>query len=248
MQPPSSLSLSTYEQPDNNGPIATPDDVNKAQAMNDTEQITQAEPKKTAPSDVTPVDYSTLLSTDPLAAIQTISQQVAEQVASTVALQVAEQVAAQVAQQAVDTTFTDEMSLQLSTLKDEAELRGALRVFRKEYPDAIAFEPFILKEVANIIENDDDGILAPWDELLAMAYKSFQGKFKDAIKNETIAKPMVPSDKASMPPHIEGSTQRSMPETLPSFTRKQISRMTPAEFAKHEAAIESAMKHGRIKP
>ncbi len=201
-----------------------------------------------------PPDYSAFLATDPLAAIQAISQQVAERVAGTIAEQVAQTVATQAAEKAIESTFTEHMSLQLSTLRDEAELNGHLRVFRKEHPDAVPFEPFIMQEVAKLIEDDDDGVLAPWDELLAMAYTNFQATFKDTLNtinqqqtaDQSSAEAMVAAK--NQPPHMEGSTQRNMPQALPSFTRKQIARMTPAEFSKHEAAIESAMKHGRIRP
>ncbi len=253
MQPPSSLSLSPYLPPETPGVDPAPPAENVAQPSPNPNAGDTPNVGNTITETIDAPDYSALLATDPLAAIQAISQQVAETVAGTIAEQVAQTVATQAVENAIESTFTEHMSLQLSTMRDEAELNGHLRVFRKEHPDAVPFEPFIMQEVARLIDADDDGVLAPWDELLATAYTNFQATFKDTLKQLDTAPAKAPTSGGAVtteasPPHMEGSTQRNMPQALPTYTRKQIARMTPAEFTKHEAAIEAALKHGRIRP
>ncbi|MDH4379091.1 MAG: hypothetical protein QE263_04205 [Vampirovibrionales bacterium] len=143
----------------------------------------------------------------------------------------------------------------LVDMREEAEFKGALRAFRVAHPDAVPFETLIFDEVAKIIRNDDDGVLAPWSELLEQGLQRFQIVFKETLKNnaELLQNPTNNAN-ASQPPipqltssGIEASGSRKAPKPLPSFTRDQIAKMSPAQFAENESAIEEAMRLGRIK-
>jgi len=142
----------------------------------------------------------------------------------------------------------------LLDLREEAEFKGALRAFRAAHPDAVPFETLIFDEVAKTIKSDDDGVLAPWSELLEQGLQRFQLVFQETLKNtpELLkANNKIPSELPSTEEKtavavMEGSGARKMPKALPSFTRAQIAKMSPAQFAENEAAIEEAMRLGRI--
>lgn len=132
----------------------------------------------------------------------------------------------------------------LSTLRDETELRAALRAFWKKHETSREFEPYVMQALEHVIKTDDDGILGPWDELLEKALQVFQSQFKSMVKNHPSLKhQQLPQQSA----HVETSQRRAMPKGAPSFTRKQIANMSSADFAKHESAIEEAMRLGRIR-
>jgi hypothetical protein len=130
----------------------------------------------------------------------------------------------------------------LADLKDQAELRGALNMFRKAHPEFSRFESFILQEVVSLIETDPDGVIDPWDKLLEKAMKNFQRKFQETVNQEAIKR-----DSLSEPPFMEGSANRVIPEPQPAFSRDQIARMSLDEFLKNEAFINEALKNNRIR-
>jgi hypothetical protein len=130
----------------------------------------------------------------------------------------------------------------LSRLKEEAELRGALNVFRRNNPDFARFEPMILQEVVSLIQNDPDGHIDPWDTLLEKAMKNFSQKFQAMLKDGGI-KPEIENQQ---PPFVEGSGNRIPKELPPTFTREQIARMSLDEYLKNEAAIDAALRNQRI--
>jgi hypothetical protein len=142
----------------------------------------------------------------------------------------------------------------LVNMREEAEFKGALRAFRAAYPDAIPFETLIFDEVAKIIHTDEDGVLAPWNELLEQGLQRFQIVFKETLKNSPELLKNNSNDNlgTSTPIYktalavMEGSGARKMPKVLPSFTRDQIAKMSPAQFSENEVAIEEAMRLGRI--
>lgn len=160
-------------------------------------------------------------------------------------------IAADVANELIE----ERLGNQLSTLKDEAELRGALVAFRKMNPDGGEFEPFVLQEVANILQGEqgDDHANDDWQDLLSMGLKAFQSKLRETVSqqhpssdNEEDASKTTEAMLAKTP-FMEGGKARKMPEAMPHFTRQQIAAMSPDEFLKNESAIELAMKHGRIR-
>lgn len=130
----------------------------------------------------------------------------------------------------------------LADLKDQAELRGALNMFRKAHPEFSRFESFILQEVVALIENDPDGVIDPWDKLLEKAMSNFQRKFQETVKQESIKR-----DSLAEPPFVEGAANRVIPEAQPAFSRDQIARMSLDEFLKNEASINEALKNNRIR-
>ncbi|HEY9746601.1 MAG TPA: hypothetical protein V6C99_10330 [Oculatellaceae cyanobacterium] len=129
----------------------------------------------------------------------------------------------------------------LARLKEEAELRGALNLFRKKNEDFARFEPLIMQEVADLIRNDPDGDIAPWDQLLEKGTERFREKFQAmmAEKAETLAS-------SEAPPFLEGSGNRTAREVPPQFTREQIARMSLSEYLQNEAAIDEALRGKRI--
>lgn len=133
----------------------------------------------------------------------------------------------------------------LANLKEEAELRGAMNLFRRKNPDFERFEPFILQEVAALIQNDPDGVIDPWDKLLEKAGENFRKKFAETLKAEVMDKTMKKEEK--QPPYMESAANKALPEQPQSFSREQIDRMSLDEFMKNEAAINDALKNKRIR-
>lgn len=144
----------------------------------------------------------------------------------------------------------DAARMHLADLKEEAELRGAIHAFRKNYPEFDRFEPFILQEVARLIREDADGVHDPWPALLEKAMQHFRGKLSDTLKSAQ--KEDGDSDSASGPspadpPRIETAANRTPSQPMPSFTREQISRMSLEDFLKYEDAINTALQARRIR-
>jgi len=135
----------------------------------------------------------------------------------------------------------------LADLKEEAELRGALHAFRKANPDIGQFEPFILQEVARLIQTDPDGIIDPWHILLEKAKTGFSKNFQDMLESEAMKKRLQPTENTTEPPFMEGAANRVLTEMPPSFTREQIANMSLADFLKHETAINDALANKRIR-
>ncbi|MGE0200343.1 MAG: hypothetical protein AB7P76_05175 [Candidatus Melainabacteria bacterium] len=133
----------------------------------------------------------------------------------------------------------------LSDLKEKAELNGALNVFRKAHPEVAAFEPFILQEVADLIRNDDDGVIAPWHTLLEDGLARFQEKFQTFIRENPDFRSAGQAATGEVP-YMEGASARQASEPEARFTRAQIAGMSLKEFLKNEAAINEALKNNRI--
>ena len=132
----------------------------------------------------------------------------------------------------------------LANLKDEAELKGAMRVIRRDEPDFERFQPFILQEVAKLIENDPDGVLDPWDDLLRKGLKNFKEKFKKTLAENPEL--LLKQQQEAQKPLMEGATPRKPRPRLPSFTREEIAQMSVQEFIQNEQAIEQALRMKRI--
>lgn len=132
----------------------------------------------------------------------------------------------------------------LQNMKEQAELMGALSAFRKQNPEARQFEPFILQEVAELIQNDDDGHIEPWNTLLEKGLAAFRKKFKGALKQNP---ELLAQQAAQTGMQLEGPTNRNLPQATPAFTRDQIAKMSLAEFVANESQINEAMKHNRIR-
>ncbi len=132
----------------------------------------------------------------------------------------------------------------LTDLKEEAELKAAINVFRRTHPEFSQFEPFIMQEVVSLIQNNPESATAPWPTLLENAMNHFKQKFADAIKNTNLQNEATSE---AQPPFMEAASNRSMPEIPPSFTREQIAGMSLNDFLKQEGAINAALKEGRIR-
>jgi len=131
----------------------------------------------------------------------------------------------------------------LADLREEAELRGALNLFRKAHPEFSRFEPFIMQEVVSLLQNDPDGAIDPWDTLLEKGLQKFREKFVQTVQESQATNDGAPED----PPYMETGANRVKPEMAPNFTREQISQMSMQDFLKNEPAINAALKANRIR-
>lgn len=142
-------------------------------------------------------------------------------------------------------------SIHLADLKERAELNGALNVYRKANPEFERFESFILPIVAELIQNDPDGVIDPWQTLFEKAYQQFKDRFKDILKNNPDllqADDLEKNSTSALRPGklMEGSANRILPKEAPGFTREQIARMSLDDFIRNEQAINLALQQGRI--
>lgn len=134
----------------------------------------------------------------------------------------------------------------LQRLKEESELRGALTSFRNAHPDSLRFEPFILQEVAELIQNDASVSSASWSTLLEKGLARFREKFKAALKdNPDLTGQEQPNDGSIG--QMENAGNRKLPKATPAYTRKQIGNMSLPEFIAQEEAINEALKNNRIR-
>lgn len=131
----------------------------------------------------------------------------------------------------------------LLTANEDGQARMAMQQFVKEHPDAEPVMSYILEEVARLIEEDEDGVLAPWNELFNQALENFVMKFQGTLKpsenrspKERPKTPFVEQGKLPM----KGISPRT-------FTRAEIGKMSPEEYLANEAAIQEAYKEKRIK-
>lgn len=119
----------------------------------------------------------------------------------------------------------------------------AMQTFMQQHPDAEPVMNYILEEVARLIEEDDDGVLAPWTDLFNQALANFVTKFQGNLKGAST--PLPP--KEPMNPVVEHGKLPVKSVSPRSFTRDEIGRMSPQEYLANEASIRLAFKEGRIK-
>lgn len=140
----------------------------------------------------------------------------------------------------------------LGDLKEQAELEGALRQFKRAHPEASQFQSFIMEEVAELIKNDPDGVIDPWGELLEKGLQVFEEKFRETIKNNPeLLKSKTDEAKGkesiTKTAFVEGAVSRKPSEEATQFSREQIGKMSLKEFLKNEDLINEALQNGRIR-
>jgi hypothetical protein len=135
----------------------------------------------------------------------------------------------------------------LTTLRDEAELQGVIRMMRMKHPEFLQFQPFILQETAELIKNDKDGVIDPWPVLLEKGMAAFREKFL-AMAREYPERFLMgdETDMAALR-GTEGAANRERTPEPPKFNREQIQRMSLEEFMANEAAINEALRQNRIR-
>ncbi|MEM0952478.1 MAG: hypothetical protein AAGI66_10120 [Cyanobacteria bacterium P01_H01_bin.74] len=152
--------------------------------------------------------------------------------------------------QAIATATVDSSAEKyLADLKEEAELKAAIHGFQKQYPEFERFRPFILQEVAHIIEYDADGHIDPWETLLEKAGKRFQAKLKQELSQSKPSGSAMQTGlmaQATPPPQIESAGAKQPQKAAPAFSRKAIANMSLAEFLANEADIDAALQGKRI--
>jgi hypothetical protein len=138
------------------------------------------------------------------------------------------------------------------SLSEQMALQNALMVAQKTIPEFRQFEPYILKELADLIASDSDGILEPWPIMIEKAVAAFKERFaqmaKDdqALTQELMGK-LAHQSSSAQPISLEASGTRTPVEVKPHFTRKDISSMSMEEFLTNESAINQALKERRVK-
>lgn len=154
------------------------------------------------------------------------------------------------------TRIVDQLAtLHLQNLKEQVELQAALQALRQSQPEFRQFEPFILQELAHLIQSDEDGILDPWPQLLNRATTRFRERFQQLAKQQPeLIKPLLNAAAATQDtppsavyPYLEQPGNRQPLPADPSFSRQQIKRMSLDEFLAQEDAINQAMRQNRIK-
>lgn len=147
----------------------------------------------------------------------------------------------------------EEAEKHLIEMKEMAELQGALRNARKIHPEFRQFEPFILREVAELIANDPDGVIDPWNELLEKGFYRFQEKFQQAVMDNPELVQSLHSASSALPAagaearQLEPAGSRQATAQPPRFSREEIARMSLQEFEAQEAAINEALRQNRIR-
>ena len=128
------------------------------------------------------------------------------------------------------------------TLAESAQIQQTVLALRKHNPEFAQFEPYILQEVAHLIQNDPDGILDPWPVLFDKAMAAFKANFQKIMANQVPEGAKNEPSKAQMEPagNRDGSNKPQR------FTRNQIAQMSLDEYLRNESAIGEALKAGRI--
>lgn len=136
----------------------------------------------------------------------------------------------------------------LDLMREQLELQSALHFARRYQPDFQRFEPFILQELAQLIQQDEDGILDPWPDLLDRAMERFRERFLALLKKdpEKVKELLAPEASFDTKAHKEKASNKKTKTNAPNYTRKQIESMTLEDFIAQEATINQALKDQRI--
>lgn len=142
----------------------------------------------------------------------------------------------------------------LDTMREQIELQSALFFARKHDADFQRFEPYILQELARLIQNDEDGILDPWPDLIERAKDQFRQKFVQLAQSNPhqlqellqVGKSPAGGGTTGTAYQEKATNRRSVVEPG-SFSRKAIASMSMDEFLEQEEAINQALRDQRIR-
>jgi hypothetical protein len=137
----------------------------------------------------------------------------------------------------------------LDLIREQMEMQSAIHFARRYQKDFEKFEPFILQEVAQMIQSDADGILDPWPDLIEQATQRFRTRFVDMLKNNPEEMKQLLKLEGDPTPTVykEKAGKQRSPEVKPSYTRQQIASMSLSDFMSQEASINQALQEKRIK-
>jgi len=130
---------------------------------------------------------------------------------------------------------------------EDGQARMAIDAFLRANPEAAPFMGYVLNEVSEIIQNDDDGVLAPWPELLQQGLQQFSGKIDAQMKGTqggAVAPPVVMPQSPVVEQGKNSGTGAMAPQ---AFSRADIAKMSVDDYIKNEDAIRAAMKAGKIR-
>jgi hypothetical protein len=139
------------------------------------------------------------------------------------------------------------------SLTEQMALQNALLIAQKTIPEFKQFEPYILKELADLITNDEDGVLDPWPVMIDRAVTAFKKRFSQMVEQDPgltaqwLNQENSIENRSAKPTGIEPNGARTQPAVQPQFTRKAISQMSMEEFLANESAINQALKERRVK-
>jgi hypothetical protein len=145
----------------------------------------------------------------------------------------------------------------LDTMREQIELQSAIQFARRYTPDFLRFEPFILQEVAQLISQDEDGVLDPWPDLLERGKEKFKERLKilaaqdpaqaKALLSQVNNEPSTTSNEAAAKLLYQEKAGNRLPTPLDSqFSRKAIEKMSLSEFLNQEEAINKAVRNKKI--
>jgi hypothetical protein len=152
-------------------------------------------------------------------------------------------------QHVVESTVHHSAEQYLTDLKEEMELKAAIHTFSKTRPEFERFRPFILQEVADLIQTDPDGHIDPWESLLNKGMERFQEKFRAQVQQGLFSGGQTGKEgdtTRKTPAVIEPVAMRPPKAPMKAFSRQQIARMSLQDFIQNEADIDQALREGRI--
>lgn len=135
---------------------------------------------------------------------------------------------------------------ELQLMREEIELKSALRQARQKHPEFKDFESYVLQEIVSLLDEDAELDKLPWDDVLDKGFERLQQKFKSAV-HKNPEQFTVDSKQEVKKAYMEGQASRKPQPMLPSFSRDDIGKMSLQEFTKNEAAINEALKNNRIR-
>ncbi len=131
---------------------------------------------------------------------------------------------------------------EMQLMREELELKSALKMARQKYPEFAHFEHYVLQELMALMEDDAEVDRRSWDDLMDEGFARLQQKLKSAV--EQSAAQLLPASEEMA--FMEGNAVRKPVVAQPTFTRDQISKMSMQDFLKFEDAINEALKNNLI--
>lgn len=139
------------------------------------------------------------------------------------------------------------MQNELYLLREEMELKSALKHARHQYPEFKTFENYILQELMGVVDEEPEIVKLSWDEILSKGLERVQARLKSAVQNLPEAIEVSGNAEEIKKAHIEGNTPRKHQPLMPNFSRSEIAKMSLSDFIKNEEAINEALKNNRIR-
>jgi hypothetical protein len=135
---------------------------------------------------------------------------------------------------------------ELQMLREEMELKSALRVAQQKYPEFQSFENYVMQEIVKVVEEIPEVEKLSWEDIIDKGFERLQGRMKTVIQNNLSQFETNAQDEVRTA-YMEGSVSRKPQPLPPSFSRDEIARMSLREFLDNEHLINEALKSNRIR-